>query len=154
MIRVLVSACLMGASCRYDGRSNEREAVLALLDDPRIQLVPVCPEQLGGLPTPRIPSECLGDQVINRAGENVTAQFERGAAQALHLCRLYGCQAALLKEKSPSCGHGWIYDGSFSHTLVPGNGRTAQLLEAEKIPIFGESQTQQLERYLASVHSL
>ena len=107
-----------------------------------------CPEQLGGLPTPRIPSECLGERVVNQAGADVTEEFERGAAQALYLCRLYGCKAALLKEKSPSCGCGRIYDGTFSHTLIPGSGKTAALLEKEQLPVFGETQLDALKEFL------
>ena len=148
MTRILVSACLMGASCRYDGRSNEKEQVLRLLERGDVELIPVCPEQLGGLPTPRVPSECLDDRVINQAGEDVTAQFERGAGEALKFCRLYGCEAAILKEKSPSCGFGKIYDGSFSHTLIPGDGKTAALLRQEQIPVFGETKLHDLLRYL------
>lgn len=151
MVRILVSACLLGACCRYDGRSNEKEAVQSLLKLPGVELVPVCPEQLGGLPTPRIPSECLGDRVVNREGEDVTAQFQRGAEEALKFARLYSCDLAILKEKSPSCGARAIYDGSFTRTLVPGNGRTAALLQQESIPVFGESQMDELRAYLDTI---
>ena len=102
--KILVSACLLGICCRYDGRGNPNDAVLSLLNRDDITLIPVCPEQLGGLSTPRIPSERRGERVVNRAGEDVTSQFIRGAEEALRIAKLYGCQVAVLKERSPSCG--------------------------------------------------
>lgn len=138
--KILVSACLLGVCCRYDGRANPNDAVLSLLDRDDITLVPVCPEQLGGLPTPRVPSERRDDVVVNRAGEDVTPQFARGAEEALRVARLYGCTSAILKERSPSCGCGKIYDGSFSGKLTDGDGATAELLRREGINVYGESQ--------------
>lgn len=111
---------------------------------PRLQLVPVCPEILGGLPTPRTPSERQGERVVSKTGADVTAAYQKGAEEALRLARLFGCRKALLKERSPSCGRGQIYDGSFSGRLIPGDGVTARLLEQEGIAVFGESQLQQL----------
>ena len=137
---ILVSACLLGTCCRYDGRGNACDAVLKLLAREDITLIPVCPEQLGGLPTPRIPSERQGELVVNKAGKDVTAQFLRGAEAALHIARLYDCQLAILKERSPSCGCGKIYDGSFSGKLTTGDGVTAELLRREGIGVYGESQ--------------
>ena len=134
---LLVSACLLGLPCRYDGASKPAPQVLELMAEHR--LIPVCPEQLGELPTPRPPAECRGCRVINRAGRDVTAEYVRGAESALELARLYGCRGAILKERSPSCGCGYIYDGSFSGTLVPGDGVTARLLKAHGIPVTGES---------------
>ena len=139
---LLVSACLMGAACRYDGKRQPLAALKQLTD--RYYLIPVCAEQLGGLPTPRIPAERRGNQVLNRTGSDVTAQFTAGAAEVLRLARLYGCTKALLKERSPSCGHGEIYDGSFSGTKISGSGVTAQLLSSHGIQIFGESQWEEL----------
>ena len=140
MKKILVSSCLLGISCRYDGRGNANNRVLELLQREDICLIPVCPEQLGGLPTPRIPSECDGDRVVNRAGEDVTSQFFRGAAEALRIAKLYGCETAILKERSPSCGCGKIYDGTFSGTLIDGDGVTASLLRQNGIIVTGESQ--------------
>ena len=136
-MRLLISACLLGCRCRYDGASKTQPWVAALAE--RYELVPVCPEQLGGLPTPREPSERRADTVVSRSGADVTAQFRRGAEQALHLARLYGCKAAVLKERSPSCGSGEVYDGTFSGRLTPGDGVTAALLKANGIAVYGES---------------
>lgn len=111
---------------------------------PRLRLVPVCPEILGGLPTPRTPSERQGERVVSKTGADVTAAYQKGAEEALRLARLFGCRKALLKERSPSCGRRQIYDGSFSGRLIPGDGVTARLLEQEGIAVFGESQLQQL----------
>ena len=137
MDKLLVSACLLGTPCRYDGKSKADERVLALAE--RYELIPVCPEVYGGLPTPRPPAERCGDRVLTEAGADVTAQYRRGAEAALYLARLFHCTKAILKEKSPSCGHGQIYDGTFSRTLTAGDGVTAALLRAEGLEIIGES---------------
>lgn len=110
-MKILISACLLGIPCRYDGKAKPQPWAEALAA--RHDLVPVCPEQLGGLPTPRTPSERRGDRVVMNTGADVTEQYRRGAEAALRLCRLTGCEAAILKERSPSCGCGEIYDGSF-----------------------------------------
>ena len=136
-MRLLVSACLLGCRCRYDGASKEYPPVKRLAE--RHTLVPVCPEQLGGLSTPRPPAERRGGRVVTREGEDVTAAYRRGAEETLRLCRLLGCTAAVLKERSPSCGHGEIYDGTFSGVLAAGDGMTAELLAANGIPLYGES---------------
>ena len=141
-MNILVSACLLGVRCRYDGASKPNEAVLRLME--QHTLIPVCPEQLGGLATPRPPAERQGDAVRTRSGTDVTEQYRRGAEEALRLCRLYGCEAAVLKEKSPSCGAGAVYDGTFSGVLTTGNGVTAELLTANGIPVYGESQLEKL----------
>lgn len=135
---ILVSACLLGVGCRYDGKNVPDEAVLALLG--RHTLIPVCAEVLGGLPTPRISSERRGERVINRAGEDVTAAFDRGAAEVLRLAALYGARAAILKERSPSCGSGVIYDGSFTGALTSGWGVAAERLARSGVTVYGESQ--------------
>ena len=137
MKTLLISACLLGVRCRYDGGSKPQPGVEELAG--RYRLIPVCPEQLGGLPTPREPSERRADAVVTKSGADVTAQFRRGAEQALHLARLYGCKAAVLKERSPSCGSGEVYDGTFSGRLTPGDGVTAALLKANGIAVYGES---------------
>lgn len=141
-MRLLVSGCLLGLCCRYDGASKPHPGVLALKE--RHELIPVCPEQLGGLATPRPPAERQGDRVVARSGADVTEQYRRGAEEALRLCRLLDCGAAVLKERSPSCGCGAVYDGSFTGTLVPGDGVTAELLKARGIPVYGESQLETL----------
>lgn len=143
--KVLVSACLLGVNCRYDGKNGENEAVLKLMED--FLLVPVCPEQLGGMMTPRLPSEICGGnedvRVMNRDGQDVTDFYVKGAREALRLARLYGCRYAILKERSPSCGHGMIYDGTFTGKKVPGNGVAAGLLEQNGIRVYGESEVDQ-----------
>ena len=109
----------------------------------RHTLVPVCPEQLGGLPTPRPPAERRGGRVVTQSGD-VTEQYLRGAEETLKLCKLLGCEAAVLKERSPSCGRGQVYDGTFSGTLTAGDGVTAELLAAHGILVYGESQIEKL----------
>jgi len=141
-MRLLVSACLLGAGCRYDGKSNALPQLDRLLD--RHTCVPVCPEQLGGLPTPRIPAERRGNRVIDREGKDVTAAFRRGAEEAVRMARLCGCRAALLKERSPSCGCGQIYDGTFTGTLKAGDGLAAQALKKAGLTIYGESRAEEL----------
>ena len=136
-MKILISACLLGCRCRYDGGSKPHPAAAALAE--RHQLVPICPEQLGGLPTPRPPAERIGDRVVTKSGTDVTEQYRRGAEEALLLCELTGCQAAVLKERSPSCGCGEIYDGTFSGTLTVGDGVTAAVLKKAGIPVYGES---------------
>lgn len=139
---LLVSACLLGCPCRYDGKSKPNDAVLALLD--KHTLIPVCPEQLGGLATPRPPAERKDGGVFTESGADVSAQYRRGAEEALRLAKLYGCTCAILKERSPSCGSGAIYDGSFSRRLIPGDGVTAELLKQHGITILGESEVDKL----------
>lgn len=135
---ILVSACLLGVDCRYDGTNGKHEGVLALMKD--YNLIPVCPEQLGGLMTPREPAELKArDTVVNKDGNDVTACFKRGAEETLKVARLYGCKRAVLKERSPSCGHGTIYDGSFTGRKITGSGITAHYLEENSIAVKGES---------------
>ena len=138
-MNILVSRCLLGEPCRYDGASKPVEGVRRLAEEGHT-LSPVCPEVEGGLPTPRPPAEIQGDRsVVNRTGADVTAQYQAGACKALELARTHGCTVAILKEKSPSCGNGQIYDGSFTGRLIPGQGITAELLTRHGIRVFGES---------------
>ena len=111
MKTLLISACLLGVRCRYDGGSKPQPGVEELAG--RYRLIPVCPEQLGGLPTPRAPSERQGGKVVSREGRDVTAEYRRGAEEALRLLDFFHAEGAVLKERSPSCGKGVIYDGSF-----------------------------------------
>ena len=135
-MRILVSACLLGLCCRYDGKSKANERVLRLAE--KHELIPVCPEQLGGLPTPRPPAEIRDGRVINCLGQDVTAQYEKGAAETLRLYGLLHCDCALLKARSPSCGSETVYDGSFSGTLIPGRGIAAKALSQQNIPVLSE----------------
>ena len=142
MKRILVSACLLGAACKYSGGDNYCSAVAALVTDH--QLVPVCPEQLGGLPTPRTPAERQGDRVMTKNGQDVTAAYLRGAQETLKLAKRFGCDTAILKARSPSCGAQGIYDGSFTGTVVPGTGVTAELLRGAGLQILTEDELDQL----------
>ena len=126
-MRILVSACLLGVRCRYDGESKACPAVLDLAKEH--ELVPVCPEQLGGLPTPRTPAEIQGERVVTRDGRDVTKEYQKGAEEAARLYQLLRCDCAILKARSPSCGCGQVYDGAFSGTLTPGDGIAAQALK-------------------------
>ena len=137
-MRLLISACLLGEPCRYDGASKglapgKLDGLLR-----NHTLIPVCPEQLGGLPTPRTPSERQGDRVIMRDGTDVTAAYHRGAAIACALAMQAGADCAILKARSPSCGSGEIYDGTFTGTLMPGDGVTAERLKTLGIPVYTE----------------
>jgi len=117
---VLVSACLLGIHCRYDGRTEVDERVLALAG--RHVLVPVCPEQLGGLPTPRDAVEISGGRAVTRSGADLSEAFRLGADQVLRIAALTGARVAILQPRSPSCGAGEIYDGTFSGRRIPGDG--------------------------------
>lgn len=141
-MKILVSACLLGVCCRYDGQAKPHEGALSLLG--RHTLIPVCPEIYGGLATPRPAAERVGKRVLTAQGGDVTAQYRRGAEETLRLGRLYGCEAALLKERSPSCGSGVIHNGRFDGELTPGDGVTAALLRANGIAVYGESEWQKL----------
>ena len=139
---ILVSACLLGCACRYDGQSKPYPLARELAK--RGLAVPVCPEQLGGLPTPRSPSERRGERVVMNDGRDVTAEYRRGAEEALRLAELFDCGTAILKEKSPSCGSGLIHDGSFAGGLAPGDGVTTEVLKAHGIRVLGESRVGEL----------
>lgn len=143
-MKLLVSACLLGVNCRYNAepKALPDDLLSRLLE--RHTVVPVCPEQLGGLTTPREPSERQGARVVMRSGRDVTAAYARGAQEALRLARQFGCTAAVLKERSPSCGHGEIYDGTFTGTRTAGDGVTAALLLENGIAVYGESEIDQL----------
>lgn len=135
--KLLISACLLGTPCRYDGKSKKDTRVVALQE--RFDLIPICPEVLGGLETPRLPCEIQGDKVIRRDGKDKTGAYLLGAERALAIARENGCSAAVLKNKSPSCGK-IRYDGTFSKTLINLPGITAKLFIAEGIPVFSEEE--------------
>lgn len=147
-MRVLVSMCLLGIRCRYNGSPKTNEAVVELLHRKDMTLIPVCPEQLGGLATPRTPSERRENGVVSLNGEDRTEAFLQGAEETLRIAKLYGCEAALLKERSPSCGTKEICDGSFTGRKIPGEGVTTELLRKNGIPVFGESEIEELLEYV------
>ena len=124
-MKIMISACLTGENCKYNGGSNLRPELLALLSGHT--LVPVCPEVLGGLPVPRIPAEIVDGTVINREGVSVDAAFRRGAEKALEIAAAEQPDLIILQPRSPSCGAGQIYDGTFSGTLVRGKGVFAEM---------------------------
>lgn len=133
MTKKIVSACLAGFHCRFDCASKEREHIRVMVE--KGEAIAVCPEQMGGLPTPRIPAEQIGTKVISKAGDDVTAAYELGAQEALKMALLTGATEAHLKSRSPMCGPDKIYDGTFTGTLIEGDGIFAKLLKEKKIKV-------------------
>lgn len=142
MEKVIVSGCLYGYKCRYDGKDNYIEKIEELKK--KAIVIPLCPEQMGGLSTPRFPSEIIGDKLMNNQEIDVTEEYMRGAKVTLELALDMGVQYALLKEKSPSCGKDKIYDGTFSGKLIEGSGVTAKLLQEHGIIVFSEDEIDEL----------
>ena len=142
MERILISACLVGDNVKYNGGNNLSPKIEALLV--KYELVPFCPEVEGGLPTPRHPSEQRGDKVFNDLDEDVTDYFEKGAELAYNICLFLKIKKVILKERSPSCGVHQIYDGSFSHKVIPGMGVTAAYLKRKGIEVFNEDEIDSL----------
>ena len=142
----MISACLIGCECRYDQKSCLDEDLEQLLREGKV--IPVCPEQLGGLPTPRPPAEIIGGdgfdvldgraRIVDQTGNDVTDEFLAGAQQVLKLAKTVGATSAILKENSPSCGSSFVYDGSFSGKKVPGVGLTAALFKRNGIEVRSE----------------
>lgn len=135
---IIVSACLAGIKCSGDGSARPSQKVIDLVK--RGGAIPVCPEQLGGLSTPRAPSERRGDRVFTKDGRDVTSEFKKGAEEALKIAQLADCKEAILKSRSPSCGSGKIYDGTFSGRLVDGDGIFAELLKKSGIAVMTEEE--------------
>lgn len=131
--KILVSACLLGTNCKYNGENNYSEDIMEFLKD--YEIIPICPEIMGGLQTPRPASEIKGEKVINILGADVTDNFQKGAEETLKLAKLLNVKKALLKAKSPSCGNGKIYDGNFNGNLIAGDGITTKLLKENNIEV-------------------
>ncbi len=131
--KILVSACLLGLNCRFDGKNNYTKEIDEFLKD--YSVIPICPEIMGGLPTPRIGAERVADRVITADGRDVTEQYRKGAEEVLFLAKKYNVKKALLKLRSPSCGSDKIYDGTFTNTVTKGDGVTAELLKKNGIEI-------------------
>lgn len=134
---IMVSSCLLGVHAKYDGTAANKVDLLmkyCYLG----KYLPVCPEQLGGLTTPRPPVEITGGSAINNIAQDVTVQFKKGAEQCLYLAAIFPVKAAILKERSPSCGVHKIYDGSFKHVVLEGRGVTAATLREKEIPVYSE----------------
>lgn len=140
--KIIVSACLLGENCKYNGGNNYTQEVVKLKE--KFNLIPICPECFGGLPIPRVPNEIINGRAISKNGEDFTKEYEDGAEKSLYIANESNCCYAVLKERSPSCGFGKIYDGTFSGTLIDGNGMTADLLDKNGIRIFGESEIDKL----------
>jgi len=136
--RILVSACLLGEKVRYDGNDNYVEGLERLKAD--YDLIPLCPEVLGGLSVPRDPAEISCGRILTNKGKDVTAQFLLGAKDVLDFCLKNNIHKAIMKDRSPSCGKGRIYDGSFSNRLVEGNGVTVELLQRNHIKVYSEEE--------------
>lgn len=137
-MKILVSACLLGTPCRYDGKSKPNQEVILLKD--KYELIPVCPECLGGLETPRLPAEIKGDKVIRIDGYDVTSNYTKGAEKTLEISKANGIEIAILKSKSPSCSSKQIYDGTYNKRLIDGKGITTRLLEKNNIKVIDESE--------------
>ena len=139
MKNLIISACLIGCKTRYNGKTSEIPELEELKK--KYNLIPVCPEQLGGLATPRDPSELQKDgRVMTCNGQDVTAQYSKGADAALAIARTVRADFAILKSRSPSCGKGLVYDGSFTGNKVPGNGVACALFEESGIPVYTEEE--------------
>lgn len=134
---ILVSSCLLGINCKYSGGNNKNCDVISLSNN--YNLIAICPEVMGGLPTPRVPSEIISGKVINKDGIDVTSEYNLGASIALELATQYNAKYAVLKANSPSCGFGSIYDGTFTSTKIEGNGVAADLLYKNGIVVLNEN---------------
>lgn len=134
----IVSSCLCGVKSRYDGKVFISEKVKELVDSGKALMV--CPEIMGGLEVPRLPCEIRDTKVINSEGEDKTINFKEGAEKVLSLAKKYNIKKAILKEKSPSCGSNYIYDGSFNNNLIPGIGITAKLLRENGILVISNEE--------------
>lgn len=131
--KILISACLIGLNCKYNGGNNENSKLVELMKEK--DLIPICPEQLGGLKTPRASAERTQEKVLTKEGIDVTKEYQKGAEEVLNLAKKLNIKKAILKSRSPSCGIDEIYDGTFSHTLIKRDGVTAELLKKNGIEV-------------------
>lgn len=149
---IIISACLCGVNCKYNGKNNLKDGVEKLLKEGKV--IPVCPEQLGGMETPREPHEIVNStaleilrgkgKVLSETYKDSTDKFVKGAYETLKIAKALGVKEAILKSNSPSCGFGSIYDGNFSGKKIRGNGITAELLQKENIKIYNEEQIEKI----------
>ncbi len=147
-VKVLISACLLGDNVKYSGGNNLRPELIKLLEKYSVKIVKVCPECFGGLPIPRVPSEIKEDKVFSKEGKDVTEEFLKGAEKTSKIAKENQVDFAILKERSPSCGISYIYDGSFSGKIIQGQGITVRKLNEENIKIFSEENLEEIEKYL------
>ena len=138
MQNVLISACLLGVDCKYNGSNNKLDDKIIHSLKEKYNLIPVCPEIMGGMPTPRNPVEISDGKVFDYDGEEFTKEFEKGSEEVVKLAKLYDATIAILKENSPSCGTNYIYDGTFNHQKIKGMGIAAHKLSKENIKLFSE----------------
>jgi uncharacterized protein YbbK (DUF523 family) len=136
VVMKLCSACLLGINCRYSGETKLNQKVVELAKNEI--LIPVCPEQLGGLATPREPAEQKNNKVFTKSGKDMTNLFENGAKEVLKIAKLFNIKEAILKQRSPSCGCGQIYNGNFDGTIISGDGVTTKLLKENGIKVISE----------------
>lgn len=142
MEKILVSACLAGVNCKYNGKNNLTPILEKLKE--KYEFIYICPEHDGGLPIPRDPSERIGNKVISNKGKDVTEEYTKGASIALALALKNDCKIAILKDGSPSCGNTYIYDGTFHHNKIKGKGVTAEVLTQNGIKIYTENEIEEL----------
>lgn len=142
-MNILVSACLLGVNCRYSGTGASHEEIIALKH--KHNLIPICPEQLGGLPTPRNPVEIINGKAKDKQGKDFTKEFTGGAMETLQLAKTLDCKLAILKSNSPSCGNKNVYDGTFEGKLIDGQGFTAKILMDQGIEVISEKE---LHKYI------
>ena len=138
MQNVLISACLLGVDCKYNGSNNKLDDEIIHSLKEKYNLIPVCPEIMGGMPTPRNPVEITDGKVFDNDGVEFTKEFEKGSEEVVKLAKLYDATIAILKENSPSCGSNYIYDGTFNHQKIKGMGIAAHKLSKENIKLFSE----------------
>lgn len=148
MITAVVSSCLLGKQVKYSGGHNLCTPLCQLLDEYKVNIIAVCPEMLAGLPTPRLPAELKGDKVIDCQGYNLSQAFEQGAIQTLKITQENKVDLVILKQNSPSCGTKHIYDGSFTSTLIDGQGITARRLKTAGFWVFGEDELDDIRVFL------
>ena len=137
-MKYIVSACLLGDNCKYNGKNNYCKEIDEFLKDK--EYIKVCPECLGGLSIPRVPAEINGNRVINKEGIDVTKEYLLGAKKTLDICQKNGCTCAILKSRSPSCGCGKVYDGTFTDHLIDGDGITSKLLKEHSIKVINSDE--------------
>jgi uncharacterized protein YbbK (DUF523 family) len=142
-MNILISACLLGVNCKYNGSNNDVPGMIKQMKD--VTLIPVCPEQLGGLTTPRPPAEISEEAgIFSKEGKDVTRQFHFGAEETLKIAKMYNCEYAIMKERSPSCGSNQVYDGSFTGKVKPGEGIASALLKRNGIKVYSEENFEEL----------
>ena len=151
-IKVLISACLLGDNVKYSGGNNLTPELVTMLEKYNVKIVKICPECFAGLPIPRVPSEIREDKVFSEDGKDITEEFLSGAEKTYQIAKRKQVDFAILKERSPSCGSSFIYDGSFSGKVIEGQGLTAKKLSKENIIIFSEENLKEIEKYLQELN--